>query len=407
MRRASLFIAAVCAFLLLSAAHFQGSAAQVAESCPAFVANALNTVGNNCGGLERNNACYGYNTVEAEFLAALSELRFQHPADRADLASLARITTSPMQTPLNEWGIALMSVQANLPDALPGQNVVFMLLGDSEIENAVAPDDTEHTPMQAFYFRTSAAGTECLGAPDSLIVQGPRGLKVDITANGADIRIGSTIALRSVTPTDEIKARLQDEFALEDEIVSLMEVTTLDGEAILNPDTPQEQHVPAGSRAYRCLTTPDDLGMDGAANDNTVLEGCPWTAIEEMENSEIAAFDLLEDTLLNYPIELPYEFDATPTETVAPEATPVSPTWQPPTETPTPTFTFTTTFTPLPTSTLTPSHTFTPLPTDTLMPSHTPLPTNTPLPTETLPPPTETPLYSPETIEPTEPTIRH
>ncbi len=49
--------------------------------------------------------------------------------------------------------------------------------------------------MQAFYFRTSISGTQCTEAPNSLVVQGPQDVAVDITANGADIRLGSTIAL--------------------------------------------------------------------------------------------------------------------------------------------------------------------------------------------------------------------
>src|SRR5690606_20836366 len=35
------------------------------------------------------------------------------------------------------WGVALMQIQANLPDTLPGQNVTFLLFGDVTIEEEV------------------------------------------------------------------------------------------------------------------------------------------------------------------------------------------------------------------------------------------------------------------------------
>ncbi|NWF68461.1 MAG: LysM peptidoglycan-binding domain-containing protein [Chloroflexi bacterium] len=41
----------------------------------------------------------------------------------------------------SEWGIATLSVQANIPNTLPGQAVTFLLLGDAQVENSVAPDE--------------------------------------------------------------------------------------------------------------------------------------------------------------------------------------------------------------------------------------------------------------------------
>ncbi len=50
-----------------------------------------------------------------------------------------------MDASLDHWGVALLSVQANLPDTLPGQSVIFMLLGDTQVENAVQPQDAFQT----------------------------------------------------------------------------------------------------------------------------------------------------------------------------------------------------------------------------------------------------------------------
>ena len=345
MRRARVLTFLFLLTLLLISAGVDTASlvAQVVDVCPAFISQALETVGNNCSGINRNSGCYGYNTVQASFLQPQSSGFFTTPSDRAELSTLSRIATNPMQTDLNEWGIALMSVQANLPDALPGQSVIFMLAGDTEVENAVAPEDvfmpgailelttqsaavlsyqpsadsttiipvpagspvtadaisadsawarvvynespgwlpvstfaadtvlsdlsvfsaTSATPMQAFYFRTSPTDTECSDAPDSLIIQGPQGLQVDFTANGADIRIGSTVVLRTLDIPADLERSLAEQYQFDQQVFGLMEVITLDGEAILNPDTPQEEIVPAGYRAQRCLTAPENLGTDG------------------------------------------------------------------------------------------------------------------------------------------------
>ncbi|MEP7293098.1 MAG: hypothetical protein ABI835_15050, partial [Chloroflexota bacterium] len=113
--------------------------AQDTATCPSVIQAALDEVGNNCGGLDRNSACYGYESVLASFSQPKPEDYFNQPSDRAGLIDLQGISTAPLDEQLNQWGIALMSVQANLPDTLPGQSVVFMVLGGTQVENAVAP----------------------------------------------------------------------------------------------------------------------------------------------------------------------------------------------------------------------------------------------------------------------------
>jgi hypothetical protein len=108
-----------------------------ADICPALVEDALAAVGNNCTGLGRNSVCYGFNQVSATFVQTQAEDFFSLPADRAELVSLETIQTSPLDVDQSEWGIAVMDVQADLPSALPGQGVLFLLLGDVTLENQV------------------------------------------------------------------------------------------------------------------------------------------------------------------------------------------------------------------------------------------------------------------------------
>jgi hypothetical protein len=125
----------ICGLLLVVFIAPQATGAQGA--CPALVQMALEQMGNNCGGLGPNNACYGYNRVDSTFVTAQPPDFFNAPADRALLADLQTITTAPLDIDAAQWGVAVMNVQANVPGALPGQSIVFMLMGDTEVINTV------------------------------------------------------------------------------------------------------------------------------------------------------------------------------------------------------------------------------------------------------------------------------
>lgn len=276
----SIIIAAIIA-LSTTIIHAQPSPA-ADETCPVFVNDALALLADNCDALDRNSACYGFNQVFASFAEAVGPDTFVQPSDRVALTLLQTIQTAPLDLALERWGIAVMNVQANVPNTLPGQAVTFLLLGDTQITNQVAPEDAhtpadpiavrvqsggnvnlrsgpgtntsvaaviapntelnadalndagdwvrvEHdgalawisrslvtavddtgdvdalppasvdafTPMQAFYFTTGIGVSDCVGAPDSLVVQGPEDFSVDLQANGANFTIGSTVILTS------------------------------------------------------------------------------------------------------------------------------------------------------------------------------------------------------------------
>ena len=89
-----------------------------------------------------------------------------------------------MQT--HDWGIAVIKAQANLPDALPGQNVTFLLYGDTTLDNP-SPD------MHAVTVSTRIGNTSCSDVPDSaVLIQSPTGAQVAMNINGADVTLGST-----------------------------------------------------------------------------------------------------------------------------------------------------------------------------------------------------------------------
>ncbi len=343
------------ALLLLSVGIPALIQAQEDSNCPALVQQALESVGNSCTNLDRNNACYGFNRVNATFAEVQPEDFFDAPSDRTNLTALQSIQTAPLDSPENIWGIAVMNVQANVPGSLPGQAVVFMLLGDAKVENAVDPADAftpvepvnvtvlttanarsgpstnnnvissvpqgtqlqadglnsdktwarvllngapawisrdllqpevqgtlaalpiidanTLTPMQAFYFKTGVSDVSCTESPPSiLVVQGPEKVKVNLTVNGANIEMGSTIGLMTTES-------------------NRMVVMTIDGSV-----TAGGIEIPAGF----ALEVP--LSEDGKSPNG------PWTNFRSLTPEELNALDPLKNLppgLFHYPIDLP------------------------------------------------------------------------------------------------------
>ncbi|MBK8025861.1 MAG: SH3 domain-containing protein [Chloroflexi bacterium] len=105
-------------------------------ACSAYLEQALAAVQDACGATGRNQACYGNFSMQATTREAAIILDFDARGDVANVADLQTLRLDGLNTEANTWGIALMKIQANLPDSLPGENVTFLLFGDVEIENA-------------------------------------------------------------------------------------------------------------------------------------------------------------------------------------------------------------------------------------------------------------------------------
>ncbi len=354
MRKLPLILSIVIAVFLLTLTLQRGLTQDGANSCPTLVKQALEAVGNNCGGLSRNSACYGFNRVNATFSQSVDEGFFSKPSDQSGLKTLQSIDSAPLSDSLKEWGVAVMSVQANIPNSLPGQAISFVLLGDVTVDNAVpadqavAPAETpitvttnntsnirtlpttnsnvvgsvnggsalsadainptkdwvrvvfnnktpgwisralvktdgdldslpvfandSKTPMQAFYFKTGIGAPSCTKSPDVLVVQGPEKVAVDITANGADIRISSTIALRSIEGNK-------------------MQIITVHGAAKINGVV-----IPIG------YTSTVQLSDDGKSIIGKPSE--PRLLTQE-ELDELQWLELIPTDVLNYPVLVP------------------------------------------------------------------------------------------------------
>jgi hypothetical protein len=161
-----------------------------AETCAQILTRAFQNLQSTCTDIRRNSACYGNNQVKAEPNVGAA-LKFDTAGDRAPIHIIRTLNTSPLDVNAGTWGLSLLKLQANLPDTLPGQNVTFLVFGDTSVENASGD-------MQSFYFTSGLGNLNCNEAPrDGIVVRSPQHTEVSFTANGVKITIASTIVLRA------------------------------------------------------------------------------------------------------------------------------------------------------------------------------------------------------------------
>ena len=168
--------------------------AEDVDPCPAMVQSALAQIGTICQSLERNQVCYGNRMISLDMQPDEGNTQFNAPGDVVSLSQIARLRLSEMNTSSEEWGVAVMLIQADLPDTIAGQNVTFLLYGDVQL-------DTEpNNRLNSFRIRTGFGDAPCNEAPESgVLIQTPDGVgEVQFTVNGVDIALGSTAYLQAV-----------------------------------------------------------------------------------------------------------------------------------------------------------------------------------------------------------------
>lgn len=159
------------------------------DSCPAIVTETILDLQEVCSDTGRNQLCYVNNQIVLETSA--DNVDFALPGDILDIELVDTIQTI-VDSDDEAYGIALMLVQANVPDSLPGQNVTFLLFGDTQVTHS----DTEsaYTAMQAIYFSTGIGQLNCNDVPQSgLLIQTPEfDEPIELIINGAEISLSST-----------------------------------------------------------------------------------------------------------------------------------------------------------------------------------------------------------------------
>jgi LysM repeat protein len=172
-----------------------------ATECPAAVETALKSVADLCHPLSRNAACYGAKTVDSvTFDNPRPANFFAAPGDRSELLKLREIHPQPLNMTDNSFGVALLNVQANIPNTLPGQAVIFMLMGDAKLTNEVPVDSKQQSAFQSFYFLPGPGKKDCYEAEPILTIQTPGNITVNMMFNGVDTEF-SPGTLLTITPS--------------------------------------------------------------------------------------------------------------------------------------------------------------------------------------------------------------
>lgn len=180
--------------------------AQNAATCSAVVEQIITAVGDICADTGRNQACYGNVSLNIIPRGTATDYTFQQVGDVMDVAQIQTLRTLPLNQETGQWGVAMLRLQANLPQTLPGQNVTFLVFGDTQLTSAVPDGNTTATPMQAFYLQSGLGQAACNEVPENgLLVQTPTGAgQITFSMNGMNVSIGSTAYFQSA-PNNRMK----------------------------------------------------------------------------------------------------------------------------------------------------------------------------------------------------------
>jgi|GEM_PF-6356266 len=175
-------------FFLLFVIPIVAAQSLVDEACANLVSEVLNSVDDVCAELEGGNACYVQSPVSYEAQEG-ADFTFEAPSDIAPLDGFASISTGSFDTESGEWGVVVLAYPQEAPDSqiddpLDSGMVRYLMVGDVTITDT--SEEPGLNPMESFTVST-AAENDCNGAPDSLLMQTPRGVVFDVTVNGAEI----------------------------------------------------------------------------------------------------------------------------------------------------------------------------------------------------------------------------
>jgi hypothetical protein len=160
---------------------------QTPNRCLEIYARAVASLKAYCTGVSRNEACYGNRNVRADLRDAA--LVFETAGDLVPVEGLAGLATAALNPERDVWGVAVLKLRANLPNTLPGQNVTFLVYGDTSLQSAAKE-------MQAFYFSTGLGETQCQEVPqDGILIRSPKRTTVTFSVNGVQVSLGSTALL--------------------------------------------------------------------------------------------------------------------------------------------------------------------------------------------------------------------
>ncbi len=109
------------------------------SDCAPLVEEALQVLGSSCAEVGRNEVCYGHTMVNATFRDDADGVRFSSSGDISPLIDIDTLVTEPIDLDAGTWGVAMMRLQADLPDLDADSSMTIVVFGDTEVISAVDP----------------------------------------------------------------------------------------------------------------------------------------------------------------------------------------------------------------------------------------------------------------------------
>ena len=133
--------------------------------CPALVQSAVELTRTNCSELDTNVICYGNPSLNIQPHPNV-RLVFAKPGDNVTLSAVDTLDSSPFDPLTGNWGLAVIRVRANLPDAA----LTMLSFGDVSLQNTseassdfIALDVTVREPTGAIVRQTPSPDGKVTG----------------------------------------------------------------------------------------------------------------------------------------------------------------------------------------------------------------------------------------------------
>ncbi|MEO1444517.1 MAG: hypothetical protein AAFV33_29260, partial [Chloroflexota bacterium] len=197
----AVFTTAIALFLIITGTTFAQTDSD--NTCAAYVEEALVVTDEACANGTRNSICYG--NIQIDSTLRTDDVNFETTGDTVSVADIETMLLAPLDIETDTWGVAVASVQANLPGTVPGQLVTMIVFGDTEL----TPADGN---LSAFTFTGGIGRPSCDEAPNGLLIQTPDGAaEVTFNVNGIDVAMGSTAYIVAEPNDDLLFALLEGE----------------------------------------------------------------------------------------------------------------------------------------------------------------------------------------------------
>lgn len=102
---------------------------QQVDACNSMVEEALRLIAARCLDVGRNEACYGNSAISATLHD--DALAFETPGDIIPVSAIDALITRPINPDSQEWGVAMLNLQADLPDA--DDSVQILVFGGAQV----------------------------------------------------------------------------------------------------------------------------------------------------------------------------------------------------------------------------------------------------------------------------------